>query len=94
MQVAAEGEGVEDLVSGLVSGAFYLGTSVGPLLSGALVSLIGFPWTMTALAALLLLHWGVQGVVAGSYGLYRRTLKHVASRKTLGYQAPPAQAEP
>lgn len=94
VQVAAEGEGIEDLVAGLVSGAFYLGTSAGPLLSGATVALVGFPWTMTGLAAVLLLHWGVQGIIARSYGLYRHTLREVTSAKSLGYQAPSAQSEP
>jgi hypothetical protein len=70
--VGPEGEGVEDLTGGLMSAAFYLGTSLGPLLAGVGVTLIGFPWTMTALSVALLLHCFILGFVAHAGGLYHR----------------------
>ena len=41
-------DGLEDLVSGLVGGAYYLGGGAGPLIGGALAALLGFEWATTA----------------------------------------------
>lgn len=47
--------GMEDLLSGTVSGAFYLGGGAAPALAGAINSLFGFGWACTGMGFLMLL---------------------------------------
>lgn len=47
--------GMEDLLSGTVSGAFYLGGGAAPALAGTINSLFGFGWACTGMGFLMLL---------------------------------------
>jgi hypothetical protein len=62
-------------------GAFYLGTSLGPLLAGVGVTLIGLPWTMTALSVALLLHCFILGFVACAMGKRCRSPRKAPATK-------------
>ena len=46
---------MEDLLSGTVSGAFYLGGGAAPALAGTINSLFGFGWACTGMGFLMLL---------------------------------------
>jgi predicted MFS family arabinose efflux permease len=67
-QMGLASEGVEDLASGLLSGAFYMGGALGPLLGGAATSLFGFQWTGALMSALLLLMCLILRLTAGTPG--------------------------
>ena len=47
--------GMEDLLSGTVSGAFYLGGGAAPAVAGTINSLFGFGWACTGMGFLMLL---------------------------------------
>ncbi len=49
-----EEEGLSDVVSGLMSGAFSLGGGLGPILGGTLAAGAGFEWSSAAFGALML----------------------------------------
>lgn len=63
VQLGLESVGVEDLASGLVTGGFYLGQTLGPLLGGAATSLLGFPWAATIMAGMFVVQSGLLAVV-------------------------------
>jgi len=47
--------GIEDLASGMIGGAYYLGGGAGPILGGAATALVGFEWASTSYGIGLLL---------------------------------------
>jgi MFS family permease len=47
--------GIEDLASGMIGGAYYLGGGAGPILGGAATALVGFEWASTSYGFGLLL---------------------------------------
>ncbi len=49
-------EGVDDLLSGALMGAYHTGGGSGPLIGGAAKHAVGFPWSGAVFAAILVAH--------------------------------------
>ncbi len=64
LQLGLASEGIEDLASGLVTGGFYFGGAVGPLIGGTATLLLGFPWAATIMAGVFVFQSGVLAAVA------------------------------
>jgi hypothetical protein len=64
LQLGLASEGIEDLASGLVTGGFYFGGAVGPLIGGAATLFFGFPWAATLMAGVFVFQSGVLAAVA------------------------------
>ena len=55
LQESLPDSGIEDLASGMIGGAYYLGGGAGPIVGGAITSLVGFEWASTSYGIGLLL---------------------------------------
>lgn len=55
LQEGAGQSGIEDLASGLIGASYYLGGGAGPIVGGAITSLVGFEWASTSYGLGLLL---------------------------------------
>lgn len=87
-----EEEGLTDVMSGLLSGAFSLGGGTGPILGGLLAAWFGFQWA-AAVFGLLQLVMAVAVTVVSVRVARKASSEKVRSHHTIPVPAPQAEAD-
>jgi len=92
LQVGIEEEGLTDVMSGLLSGAFSLGGGTGPILGGLLAAWFGFQWAAAAFG-LLQLVMAVAVTVVSVRVARKASSEKVRSHHSMAVPAPQAEAD-